>query len=101
MANHQVLAVTDSVVQTQYLPELKGMARCRLRISLGLKPLSAENESDKQRQAQQEREAQKAEEEKAAKAAALAERVKACVPPHRLPPWGPASCDALCHSPDT
>ena len=54
------------------------MSCCRLRISLGLKPLSAENESDKQRKAQQEREAQKAEEQKAAKAAALAERVKAC-----------------------
>ena len=50
---------------------------CRLRISLGLKPLSTENESDKQRKAQQEREAQKAEEDKAAKAAALAERVNA------------------------
>ena len=47
-----------------------------MRISLGLKPLSTENESDKQRKAQQEREAQKAEEDKAAKAAALAERVK-------------------------
>ncbi len=49
----------------------------RVRISLGLKPLSTENESDKQRKAQQEREAQKAEEDKAAKAAALAERVNA------------------------
>jgi len=50
---------------------------CRVRISLGLKPLSTENESDKQRKAQQEREAQKAEEDKAAKAAALAEHVNA------------------------
>ena len=56
------------------------MLCCRLRISLGLKPLSADNESDRQRKAQQEREALKAEEDKAAKAAALAERVKACVP---------------------
>ena len=61
------------------------MCCCRLRISLGLKPLSAENESDKQRKAQQEREAQKAEEDKAAKAAALAERIKACVPLSKLP----------------
>ena len=54
--------------------------RHRLRISLGLKPLAAENESDKQRKAQQEREALKAEEERAQKAADLAERVKAYVP---------------------
>ena len=52
----------------------------RLRISLGLKPLAAENESDKQRKAQQEREALKAEEERAQKAADLAERVKAYAP---------------------
>ena len=48
-------------------------------MSLGLKPLSADNESDKQRKAQQEREALKAEEERAQKAADLAERVKAYV----------------------
>ena len=52
----------------------------RLRISLGLKPLAAENESDMQRKAQQEREALKAEGERAQKAAELAERVKAYVP---------------------
>ena len=54
--------------------------RHRLRISLGLKPLAAENESDKQRKAQQERETLKAEEEREKKAAELAERVKAYVP---------------------
>ena len=61
------------------------MSPCRLRISLGLKPLSNENESDKQRKAQQEREAQKAAEEKERKAAELAERVKACVSPFMGP----------------
>ena len=61
------------------------MSPCRLRISLGLKPLSNENESDKQRKAQQEREAQKAAEEKERKAAELAERVKACVSPSISP----------------
>jgi hypothetical protein len=49
----------------------------RVRISLGLKPLSMENESDKRQKEAEQREAKKAEQEKEAKAAELAERVKA------------------------
>ena len=59
----------------------------RVRISLGLKPLSTENEADQRRKEAQEREAKRAEEAKQAQAAELAERVKSCVPSSvHLPP---------------
>jgi hypothetical protein len=52
----------------------------RVRISLGLKPLSTENDADARRKEALEREAKRAEEARQAKAAELAERVRACAP---------------------
>ena len=52
---------------------------CRVRISLGLKPLVMESEKEQRQKEALAREAKRAEEEKEAKAAELAERVKAYV----------------------
>lgn len=62
-----------------------------MRISLGLKPLSMENEKDKRQKEAAAREAKRAEEEKEAKAAELAERIRACVPPYFSLAMGPTA----------
>ena len=51
-------------------------AICRVRISLGLKPLSMENSADTKRKEFEARQKVQAEQEKDAQAAALAERVQ-------------------------
>lgn len=64
---------------------------CRVRISLGLKPLVMESDKEQRQKEAMAREAKRAEEEKEAKAAELAERVKAYVRSY-------AACHASCHS---
>lgn len=64
---------------------------CRVRISLGLKPLVMESDKEQRQKEAMAREAKRAEEEKEAKAAELAERVKAYVLSY-------AACHASCHS---
>ncbi len=61
------------------------MSTCRVRISLGLKPLSLETEKEQRQKEAAAREARRAEEEKEAKAAELAEKVKTCVPQTFVP----------------
>ncbi len=58
------------------------MAMCRVRISLGLKPLSLETEKEQRQKEAAAREAKRAEEEKEAKAAELAEKFKTYVLKH-------------------
>lgn len=53
---------------------------CRVRVSLGLKPLVMESEREQRQKEALAREAKRAEEEKEAKAAELAERIKAYAP---------------------
>ncbi len=63
-------------------PKARVLSCGRVRISLGLKPLSMDNEKDKRQKEAIEREAKRAEEAKEARAAELAERIKAYVPPN-------------------
>lgn len=55
---------------------LKSALICRVRISLGLKPLCMENSSDTKRKEMEARQKVQREQEQAAEAAALAERIQ-------------------------
>lgn len=64
---------------TTHVPECSSLrlpAICRVRISLGLKPLSMENSADTKRKEFEARQKVLAEQEQVAQAAALAERVQ-------------------------
>lgn len=80
MFKHSFTSAHTRVLTGAHLSFL--VAMCRVRISLGLKPLSMETEKEQRQKEAAAREAKRAEQEKEAKAAELAEKVKTYVSPN-------------------